>query len=138
MLENSINPKSEILNSKQTQMSKTQNPKPYDLGERSKRFAKRVREYVKSLPKTLANIEDAKQVIKSSGSIGSNYIEAEEALSKKDFVMRVKICRKEVKETRYWLELIELNEDQVNEKETLFQEATELMKIFGPIVKKSE
>ncbi|MFA4911142.1 MAG: four helix bundle protein [Desulfobacteria bacterium] len=51
----------------------------------------RVREYVKDLPKTLANIEDGKQVIRASGSVGANYIEAEEALSKKDFIMRIKI-----------------------------------------------
>jgi four helix bundle protein len=88
-------------------MDKAQNPKPYDLGERTKRFAMRVREYVKDLPKTLANIEDGKQLIRASGSVGANYIEAEEALSKKDFIMRIKISRKEAKETRYWLELIE-------------------------------
>ena len=60
-------------------MSQTQNPKPYDLGERTKRFAKKAREYVENLPKTLANIEDAKQLVKASGSVGANYIEAEEA-----------------------------------------------------------
>jgi four helix bundle protein len=92
------NPKLEILNSKQTQMSKTQNSKVYDLKDRTLRFAKRVRNYVKNLPKTLSNIEDAKQLIKASGSVGANYIEAEEALSRKDFVLRIKISRKEAKE----------------------------------------
>lgn len=119
-------------------MLETQNSKPYDLGKRTKEFAKRVREYVKSLSKTLADIEDAKQLIRSSGSVGSNYIEAEEALSKKDFIMRIKISRKEAKESRYWLELIEPNENQIKEKEALLQEATELTKIFGSIVAKSE
>ncbi|MDP2939903.1 MAG: four helix bundle protein [Candidatus Omnitrophota bacterium] len=119
-------------------MSETQNPKPYDLGERTKKFAKSVREYVKSLFKTLTNIEDAKQLIKSSGSVGANYIEAEEALSKKDFVMRIKICRKEAKESRYWLELIEPKDNQIKEKEALIQEATELTKIFGSIIEKSK
>jgi len=64
------NPKLEILNSKQTQMSKTQNSKPYDLRDRTLRFAKMVRNYVKKLPKTLGNIEDARQLIKASGSVG--------------------------------------------------------------------
>ena len=119
-------------------MSKTQNSKPYDLGERTLRFAREVRDYVKKLQKTLSNMEDARQLIKASGSIGSNYIEAEEALSKKDFAMRIKISRKEAKETRYWLELTETKEDQIEKKDTLIQEATELTKIFGSIVEKSK
>ena len=119
-------------------MAGTQNPKPYDLGERTKRFARRVREYVKSLPRSLANIEDAKQLVRSSGSVGANYIEAEESLSRKDFVMRIKICRKEAKESRYWLELIDAKEDQANETKSLAQEALELTKIFGAIVEKSK
>ena len=115
-------------------MSQTPNSKPYDLGERTKKFAKNVRDYIKDLPKTLASIEDMKQLIKSSGSVGANYIEAEEALSKKDFVMRIKISRKEAKESKYWLELIEPRENQIKEKQALIQEATELTKIFGSIV----
>jgi four helix bundle protein len=75
------------------------NSKPvYDLEERTFQYAKRVRIYVKKLPKTTANIEDGKQVIRASGSVSANYIEANESLSKKDFLMRVKICRKEAKE----------------------------------------
>ena len=119
-------------------MNKTQNPKPYDLGERTKKFAKRIREYVKDLPKILANMEDAKQLIKASGSVGANYNEAEEALSRKDFVMRIKISRKEAKESRYWLELIEPKETQAKETGALIQEATELTKIFGSIVEKTK
>jgi len=119
-------------------MSQTQSPKPYDLGERTKKFALRTREYVKNLPKTLANIEDAKQLIRSSGSVGSNFIEAEEALSKKDFVMRIKICRKEAKESRYWFELIAIEDVQGKERESLIQEATEFTKIFGSIIEKSK
>jgi hypothetical protein len=67
------NPKFEILNPKQTQISKIQNSKVYDLRDRTLRFAKRVRDYVKNLPKTLSNIEDAKQLIKASGSVGKLY-----------------------------------------------------------------
>lgn len=82
-------------------MTEIQNSKPYNLGKRTLASARRVREYIKSLPRSIANIEDAKQLIRSSGSVGANYIEAEESLSKKDFAMRVKICRKEAKESRY-------------------------------------
>ena len=134
-----LNPKLETLNSKQAKMSKTQNSKPYDLRDRTLKFAKMVRNYVKNLPKTLSNIEDARQLIKASGSVGANYIEAEEALSRKDFVMRIKISRKEAKESGYWLQLTEsTTEEQIIEKGNLIQEATELTKIFGSIVEKSK
>jgi len=63
--------------------------KLYDLEERTYTFAKNVRMFVKSLAKSISNIEDSRQVIRSSGSIGANYIEANEALSKKDFLMRI-------------------------------------------------
>ena len=89
-------------------MTEVKNSKQYDLEERTLRFAKEVIEFVNILPKTMANIEIVKQIIRSSGSVGANYIEANEALSKKDFTMRVKICRKEAKESRYWLRLIEV------------------------------
>lgn len=94
----------QIQNSKR--LSSSQAKPIYDLEERTYRFAKDVRLFVKTLPKTIANTEDGKQVIKASGSVGANYIEANEALSKKDFKMRIKICRKETKESAYWLRLI--------------------------------
>jgi four helix bundle protein len=121
-------------------MAEKQNSKRYDLEERTFRFAQRVREFVKNLPKTLANIEDSRQLVNASGSVGANYIEANEALSKKDFVMRIKICRKEAKESRYWLRLVDTNGEPnlEREREELMQEATELMNIFGAILRKSE
>ena len=121
-------------------MTKIQNPKQYDLEDRTYTFAKEVRDLIKKLHKTMSNFEDGKQVIRSSGSVGANYIEANEALSKKDFVMRIKICRKEAKESRYWLLLVETNgkKEQEKEREELTREATELMKIFGAILQKSQ
>jgi four helix bundle protein len=93
----------------------------------------------KILPRTAANIEDTRQLIRASGSIGANYIEANEALSKKDFVLRVKISRKEAKESRYWLRLLETNSEPTdNDRKQLVQEAQELMNIFGAIIRKSE
>ncbi len=133
-----LNPKLETLNSKQAQISKTQNSKPYDLRDRTLRFAKMVRNYVKNLPKTLSNIEDARQLIKASGSVGASYIEAEEALSRKDFVLRIKISRKEAKGSGYWLELTQSKEEQIMEKQNLIKEATELTKTFGSIVERSK
>jgi four helix bundle protein len=128
-------------------MTKIQNSKPnqtclkqYDLEERTLEFAKRVRVFVKKLPKTTANIEDGRQLIKASGSVGANYIEANESLSKKDFVHRIKISRKKSKESRYWLNLVDTGNNQGLEKERveLIKEATELMKIFSSIMRKSE
>lgn len=121
-------------------MTEIQNPKQYDLEKRTLNFAKEIRTFIKKLPRTINNIEDGKQVIKSSGSVGANYIEANEALSKKDFLMRIKISRKESKETEYWLSLLNTNEDQILEKERsrLIQETTELRKIFGSILEKSK
>jgi len=121
-------------------MTKRQNSKQYDLEERTLKFAKRIRVFVKKLKKTIANIEDGRQLVKASGSVGGNYIEANEALSKKDFVMRIKICRKEAKESAYWLKLIDTEGDSVlePERQELVQEATELTSIFGSILRKSE
>jgi four helix bundle protein len=120
-------------------MIKEQNYKQFDLEDRTLAFAKRVRSFVKRMNKTIANIEDGKQLVRSSGSVGANYIEANEALSKKDFLMRIKICRKEAKESRYWLNLIDVNDDMEKEAERkeLEKESTELTNIFGSILRKS-
>jgi four helix bundle protein len=121
-------------------MTKTTNSKQYDLEDRTLQFAKNVRVLVKKLNKSIANIEDGKQVVRSSGSVGANYIEANESLSKKDFIMRIKISRKEAKESRYWLRLIDINQNNELEskRKVLIDEATELMKIFGAILQKSK
>lgn len=115
-------------------------PKQYDLEERTFQFAQRVRVFVKKLPRNVANIEDSKQLVNASGSVGANYIEANEAISKKDFAYRIKISRKESKESRYWLGLVDINNNKTLEQEqkALIQEATELMNIFGAILRKSE
>jgi len=109
------------------------------LEQRTLEFAKRIRSFVKKLPRTAGNTEDGKQLIRSSGSIGANYIEANESLSKKDFILRIKICRKEAKESRYWLLLVDVGGSQELEqaRQSLVKEATELMKIFSSIMRKS-
>ncbi|MBO6793114.1 MAG: four helix bundle protein [Balneolaceae bacterium] len=111
----------------------------YNLEERTLDFAKRVRNFVKQTPKNVITIEDTKQLIRSSGSVGANYIEANEAVSKKDFAFRIKIARKEAKESRYWLNLIDDNSslELNNERLALIDEATQLLKIFSSILVKS-
>ena len=135
------NPKSEYRNSKQIRMSKTEEKtKQYDLEERTFEFANNVRAFVKLLPRTVTNEQDIRQLVRASGSVGANYIEANESLSKKDFVMRIKISRKEAKESRYWLRLLDTGDKQSLDKTrvALIQEASELMNIFGSIVRRSE
>ena len=87
-----------------------------------------------------ARIEDVMQLVRASGSVGANYIEANESLSKKDFLVRIKICRKEAKESRYFLRLVDTSDDvKLNtERDWLINEAHELTSIFGSILRKSE
>lgn len=118
-------------------MPKIQNGPKYDLETRTLKFAKDCRLFVNLLPKNISNIEDGKQLIRSSGSVGANYIEANESLSKRDFLNRIKICRKESKESCYWLNLIGIEGDLESERKRLLNEGTELMKIFGSIFRKS-
>lgn len=134
------NSKSEARNTKQIKMTENRNTKQYDLEDRTLEFAKRVRIFVRKLPKTNSNFEDVNQLIRSSGSVGANYIEANESFSKKDFILRIKISRKEAKESRFWLILVDTNSapDLENNRKDLIQEATELMNIFGSIIRKSE
>lgn len=111
----------------------------YNLEDRTFQFAKNVRLFIKTLPKTIANYEDGKQVIRASGSVGANYIEANESLGKKDFLMHLRISRKEAKETNYWLKLIaETNELDNSSAARLINEAEELKKIFSSIIEKSK
>src|SRR5436190_5829924 len=119
-------------------MDQTKRHVEYDLEDRTFQLAQQTRAFVKRLSRTICNIEDGRQLVRSSGSVGANYIEANEALSKKDFVLRIKTCRKESKETRYWLRLIETPDTMATERELLAQEAQELTNIFGAIVRKSE
>ena len=110
-----------------------------ELEERTFHFAERCRDFTKKLQRTAANIEYGRQLIRSSGSQAANYIEANEAVSKKDFAHRIKICRKETKETCLWLRLCELDKDSILQKEQgrLISEAEELRKIFSAIIAKS-
>ena len=116
-------------------MSKT---KVYKLEDRTYLFARECRFFVKVLPETLYNREDGKQLIRASGSVGTNYIEANEKLGDKDFMMRIKIARKEAKEAEYWLKLLkELNNDHGLKAKELIREAAELRRILSAIINKT-
>ena len=114
--------------------------KKYDLGERTFGFAKRVRAFIKLVKKTISNFEDLKQLSRSSGSVGANFIEAEDNLGEKDFYLRIKICRKEAKESVYWLNLLDMDEtpELISERDYLIDEGEQLKKIFGAIITKQK
>lgn len=113
--------------------------KAYDLEERTFLFSRDCRLLVRKLKRTLSTIEDGKQLIRSSGSIGANYIEANEKLGDKDFVYRLKIARKEAKESKYWLRLLhDCNQGFEAELKILIQEAEELRKILSSIINKTQ
>jgi four helix bundle protein len=117
-------------------MTEIPNTKPEDLESRTFRFASDCKRLIKGLPKNITNLEYAKQLTRSSGSVAANYIEANEALSKKDFVLRCRISRKEVKESRMWLRLIDTAPSDDRHQTRLIAEATELLKIFSAIIDK--
>jgi four helix bundle protein len=120
--------------------SNSENGKRYDLEERAFEFAKSVRAFLRRLPRTESNRIDGRQLLRASGSVGANYIEANESLGKKDFSMRIKISRKESKECRLFLRLLFVGDNAQLDAErlALVQEATELMNIFGAIYRKTD
>ena len=111
----------------------------FDLEDRTLEFAKQVVRLCKTIPNDRINNEIISQLIRSSGSVGANYREANDALSKKDFVYRIKISRKEAKETQYWLQLLkEANANIDNKIEDILGESVELKKILSSIASKSK
>ena len=119
-------------------MTEDQN-KPYDLEKRTLKFAKDVIKLCKKLHRSIINMKLIGQLVDAAGSVGANYREANEALSKKDFAHRMKITRKECKESSYWLELLkEENPNFIDEISELAGESQELRNIFTAIINKSK
>ena len=113
--------------------------KKYDLMERTNVFAKQIRRFLLKMPKNYILTEDGKQLARASGSVGANYIEAQDPISEKDAFLRIRICRKEAKECVYWLDLLGVHGFEMELEEIrieLLNESTELTKIFGAIVNK--
>lgn len=111
----------------------------YDLERRTAQFAADCRAFVRRIEKDIPNIEDAKQLVRSSGSIAANYLEANDCLGEKDKIMKLKISRREAKESRLWLTLFHSRQqDVLVERERLSNEATELIRILSTIISKLE
>lgn len=118
-------------------MTEIKNLKQYDLEDRTLEFLKNVIRLCKKLPRDTINIEIIKQLIRSSGSVGANYREANESISKKDLSLRIKISRKEAKESHYWLQgLSEANINFKSEIGPLIDESLQLARIFTAIMNK--
>jgi four helix bundle protein len=111
-----------------------------DLVGQTYRFAQDVRRFVNVLPRVLSNYEDARQLVRASGSVAANYLEAQEALSRKEFFYRIKICRKEVREAGLWLGLVQLGDDRAADalRVQIISEVEELRKIFSTIVRRDD
>ena len=111
----------------------------FNLEERTTEFAKAVIRLCGSLPRNPINHRLIGQVVGASGSVGANYREANDALGKKDFTQRMKIARREAKESYHWLSLIvEANKNRQTEIAPLLKEVTELKNIISAIIKKME
>jgi four helix bundle protein len=110
----------------------------YDLEDRTLKFAIDVKKFTRNIPRTIENIEFIKQLIRAAASIGANYIEANESLGEKDKKMKIRISKKESKESRFFCCLVETDnsKSQEDERKYLVNEATELMNILGAILKK--
>lgn len=118
-------------------MTETSDSAGYDLEDRTFRFAQAVRAFVRRVPRSLQNTEDVRQLVRASGSVGANYIEANEAISKKDFIHRLRIARKEAKESQYWHRLVDTRDDLSlsDERDGLVREGRELLLIFSAIIR---
>lgn len=112
----------------------------YDLLERTEKFSLHIRDFCVKQKQDIVNREYIIQLVRSAGSVAANYIEANENLGDKDLKFRIKVCRKESKESQLWLKhiLTNGNEDDEKARLLLLQESFELERIFGAILKKLE
>lgn len=111
--------------------------KKFDLEERTARFGEEVIKFCRSL--TLDAITDplVRQIIKSSTSVGANYCEADDAVSRKEFRQKIGTCKKESRETKHWLRMIAAADPtQADRARVLWREASELLLIFASIFRK--
>lgn len=114
-----------------------QNPiKKFDLEERTAKFGENVIKFAKKISQSSVNNPLISQFVRSGTSVGANYCEADDAESRMDFKHKIGICKKEARETKYWLRMIATaNLELKDEAKILWQEAKELNLIFNAIVR---
>lgn len=121
------------------QNTNLQTKKVYDLEERTFKFAGNVISTVKKLNINPVNSRIIDQIVGSSSSIGANYSEANEAESKQDFIHKISICKKEAKETRYWLKILKVSNPEISDSlNNMEKECQEFLFIFSSIIKTSK
>ena len=112
-------------------------PQKFDLEERTARFGESVIAFAKKIPRNPVTLPLISQLVRSGTSVGANYCEADDAVSKKEFRNKIGTCKKEARETKYWLRMIGGAEpDMKEEARVLWQEAKELHLIFASILRK--
>ena len=110
----------------------------YNLEERTAKFGENVINFTNKIPKNATTFSLISQIVRSGTSIGANYCEADDAESKKDFIHKIGICKKEARETMHWFRMIATATPEIKaETRTLWQEAKELNLIFNAIVRSS-
>ncbi len=108
----------------------------FDLEERTAAFGSAIIAFAKQIPETTVTRPIITQLVRSGMSIGANYCEADNAESRKDFIHKIGICKKEAKETKYWLHMISIAApEHAKEARRLWCEAKELNLIFSAIVR---
>ncbi len=118
-------------------MTNEENPKQYDLEERTAKFGESVILFTKKIPKSVVTISIISQLVRAGTSVGANYCEADDAESKKDFVHKIGIFKKEARESKHWFRMIAVACPEFTEEcRVLWQEAKELNLIFNAITKK--
>jgi four helix bundle protein len=111
--------------------------RPFDLGERTARFGEEIIRFAQKIPQNSVNNRLISQCVGAGTSIGANYCEADDAVSRKEFKKFIGTCRKESKETKYWLRMIAVAEPSLKQQaRQLWREAKELNLIFGTIFRK--
>jgi four helix bundle protein len=111
--------------------------KKYDLEERTAQFGESIIAFAKRIPHNVVTTPLIGQLVRAGTSVGANYCEADDAVSKKDFRHKISICKKEARETKYWLRMVAAAEDGTKpEGRALWQEAKELHLIFSAIWRK--
>jgi four helix bundle protein len=110
--------------------------KPFDLEERCELFARDARLFIRALPRDVCNLEDSRQLARASASIGANYIEANESMSRKDTIAKARVSRREPKESRYFLRLVSTGNDRDLEvaRDALVAESNELIRILSSMI----
>lgn len=114
-------------------------PHEYDLEERTAKFGEEVVTFARKLPKDPVTMPLISQIVRAGTSVGANYVEADDAHTKKEFLLKIATCKKEAKETKHWLRMIVTAAPETkNEARRLWQEAKELQLIFSAIYRKGK